>query len=213
MFRYAGIGLFGLFLLMVIPAGFENMSQESQFYGAAHLVVHDGNGDEVFEQTIHNTLVNQGEEFLLAQVFQTGSNTADTASIASICGTSTVVGFSESTTDGDFDSANAIADGGTASTPCREDETAALAVDGTADISVTLTAGVNVDTGETITGIGICQGRTGQTGDFASCDAGGGGGGVLFAFVDTSDVQLDATTSPPEDVTVTYTFDISSPND
>ena len=69
MYGHIGVGLLGLFILMIIPAGVDNTQEEAKFYGAAHLVVRDVAGNEVFEQTIHNRLLNAGENYIIDQAF------------------------------------------------------------------------------------------------------------------------------------------------
>ena len=72
MFRYIGIGLLGLFVVLIMPAQIEPISNDLEFGGYLTLAKYDENGNNVFTQTIHNRLVDTGEAFLLQQVFQDG---------------------------------------------------------------------------------------------------------------------------------------------
>ena len=67
---------------------------------------------------------------------------------------------------------------------------------------ITFTAGTNLPVDAIIDGIGICPGEVGSNTNFASCAT----AGILFAFVETSNVQLGTA----ETVDITYTFDITS---
>ena len=72
MFRYIGIGLLGLFVVLIMPAQIEPISNDLEFGGYLTVAKYDENGNNVFTQTIHNRLVDTGEAFLLQQVFQDG---------------------------------------------------------------------------------------------------------------------------------------------
>ena len=85
MYKYIGIGLFGLFIMMVLPSGMDNINEPGKFYGAAHLLVKDAAGNEVFSQTVHNRLLDTGENFINSQVFTDGNAVADSAQMSAIC--------------------------------------------------------------------------------------------------------------------------------
>jgi len=208
MYTLAGIGLMAIIMAMVIPVNFETVqNDEITFYGVADLIVRDGDGNAVFLQSIHNRLVNDGEEFILDQIFHTGVTEAnDDVSIGALCASDDVSTLGEGSAASAFDTANNINDAAT--TNCVEaTDVDVSANDGTAVFSVTFTGGVNVDSTEIIDGIGVCNANTTNDNDFVDC-AGGGGVAILFAFVDTSNVALSSV--GPETVDVTYTFDISS---
>ena len=146
-------------------------------------------------------MFDDGEKEILEQVFADGSITAtvDNVQIRSMC----VATGTELTTESDnavaFVSANGL---GGAETNCIEADFT-INSDGTADSAANVfTAGVHVVSTSVISSIGMCSGEAGSN-PHAGCS------GVLFAVVDTSDVTLTGS----ESVTITYTFDISSPGE
>jgi len=194
---------------MVVP--FETQAETNQpvFYGSADIVVYDESGNEMFAQTVHNRLVNQGEDFILSQSFSDGihptSNGDDSYAINSICLTSfDVSGVGETYTAQQFDIDNSL---DFTATPCLRDSSADSTVQGKRVIGplvfqVPQNAAITTD----IKGIGICRNNQGV---FAGCDDFTTGGVYLFAVIDTTDilnVQQDQT------VSVKYTFDITSDN-
>ena len=86
MYGYIGAGLLGFFILMVIPTGIDNTQDDAKFYGAAHLLVRDVAGNEVFQQTVHNQLLDAGENYIINQAFAgDGAPIGDTDQISAIC--------------------------------------------------------------------------------------------------------------------------------
>lgn len=204
MYKYIGIALMSVFAIMMIPAQSQTNAGPT-FYGMGSLILHDAEGNEVFTQSIHNRVVDQGEAFIIDQVFQEGgTDVAETSQFASIC-VSRAANFAtilnETLTASGFDGNDAITTG----TNCQEDTTVD---DTTASTAVILPAAFGTSaldaTGQTITGIGVCQAHTSST--FSNCVTAGGGSGRLLAAIDTSDVTLNS----GETVTITYTFDIVS---
>jgi len=198
MFRYIGIGLLGLFVVLIMPAQMESISNDLEFAGYLTLVKYDENGNNVFTQTIHNRLVDTGEDFLLQQVFQEGTAAnADNSQIGAICVAEGVISISETMTATTFDVSNTIT-----GTNCIEDTAVALSSQ-TAQIgALTFSAGTHVANGDTITAVGICQNNSATDADFSDCAT----TGILFAVVDVADFTLNA----GETAEITYTFDMSS---
>ncbi|MCH7560898.1 MAG: hypothetical protein IIC67_05955 [Thaumarchaeota archaeon] len=191
---------------MVTPYGLSDTSSDGKFYGIATLVAIDANGDETLRTEVHNRVTNQGEEYLLDQVFQDVANVAaaDTAQIGSICIMEGTVNDVEGEDAAAFDTANTINPAATAN--CIEADVNVGTNDGTAIIGpLTFTDDVHLVTGDVINGIGICSANAG-TSPYDDCATGNGAAGVLFAIVDTTDVTINA----GESVEITYTFDISS---
>lgn len=170
------------------------------FYGAATLVAYDATGKEIFSQTIHNQLVDSGEDFMLQNAFHNGTITGnDDDLIGAVC-IASAVNEAETETASSFDAGDTIGDD---SNNCKQDTSVSIS-SSIAKIGP-LTFGVdnnNLDDGETIAGIGVCQNTNANDNDFANCVT----NGILFAVVDTTDVTL----STGETVDVTYTFDLSS---
>lgn len=208
MYTYLGIGLLGMIALMVTPYGLSDTSSDGKFYGIATLVAIDANGDETLRTEVHNRVTNQGEEYLLDQVFQEAGNVAaiDTAQIGSICIMEGTVNAVEAQDAAAFDTANGI--NLTAVANCVESDVNVGTNDGTAIIGpITFTDDVHLVTADVINGIGICSANAvGSITPYDDCATGNSASGVLFAVVDTTDVTINA----GESVEITYTFDISS---
>jgi len=197
MYKIASLGLLGLLVVLVIPANSEDSASTSLLYGGVTMVLQDENGQEKFSQTIHNQLWDEGEDFIVTQVFTdntTGAITDDTIQIGAICLSRGTV----PTTESDVLSTVISADTSTTTNRCKTD-TSVGAVSGLVTIAETFTTGVNWTSGETISGISICAA---DTSDAAQNDC----TTLVFAIVDTSDV----TPTGSETVTITYTFDISN---
>jgi len=199
MYKYIGVGLMGLFVFMMFPSGMQAETQEGlEMYGSATLDYQDESGNSMFTQTVHNQLFDAGEEEILKQVFADGLlATVDADQIRSMCvaeGTPLASG-NENQDAAAFVAANDLG----VEDNCIE-ANFTIAGDGTAVSTANVfIAGTHVSPNDQITSIGMCSG-TGVS-PHADCS------GVLFAVVDTSDVTLAGT----ESVTITYTFDISSP--
>jgi len=211
MYKIAGMGLIGLFIFMILPAntGLSDTNLiDGSHYGAATLVVHDINGNERFSQTIHNQLTDQGEEFLLDQVFFDGATLFnDNQQIATICVTDPNGSLFESDAETAtfFDGNNTM---NTDNNNCEQD-LVVVTDSGVATIgplNFNASAGAhNLLNGDEVQGIGICQSNAGNTTEFAGCLTGDGGSGILFSVINTSNVTL----ATGEDIDITYTFDIS----
>jgi hypothetical protein len=191
----------GVLAMMVIPGSFDSSNNEFTVYGAATVIQNDANGQEIFSQTVHNRVVDTGEEFLLDNVFQDGVATADNVQIGSICISDDDTVVVEGLTAATFDTNNSFTEAN-----CKEDTSVATS-GGTAVIGpLEFTCGdTNCADGDTINQIGICQNDADDDGDFINCAT----EGILFAAVITSATTLAAS----ETVDITYTFDITSASD
>ena len=197
--KIAGFALMGVLAMMIIPGNLDTSESEFDFYGAATMVQKDAFGQEIFSQTVHNRVVDTGEEFLLDQTFQDSVTVADDVQIGSICisdAASPVIAETEAASD--FDGDNLMTE-----TNCKEDTTVTTS-GGTAVIGPLqfTCGGTNCADNDTITLIGICQNDADDDGDFNNCAT----EGILFALIDVTDTTLAAS----ETVDITYTFDISS---
>jgi hypothetical protein len=202
MYKYLGIGMLGFFIFMMIP-GIDQTIEQSKMYGVATLVAYDLERNEMFAQTVHNRLVDTGEDLINTNVFSDGvASTADADAVGSICayqdgGTTIQTLDVEGTDAAAFDTGNT-----NTSTECVTDVTvdttgASIAVIG----PLTFTGGTNVDTLGIVNGIGICNAHLTDAA-FNDCAT----EGALFAIVNTSDVVLDTA----ETVDITYTFSLVS---
>ncbi len=203
MYGYIGAGLMGLFILMVLPAGMDNIQEDGKFYGAAHLLVRDAAGNELFTQTVHNRLLDTGENYIVNQAFVGGgAPIADTDQISAICVTG-VTTVSETDTATTFSGAN---NGLTGGNHCHPADIITIANDGRVVLGPeTFTGGTDIGATETIRSIAICTNNGGA--DYVDCNV-PTTNAIAFAAIVTSSVQLGAA----ETVDVTYTFDMSSPD-
>jgi hypothetical protein len=202
MYGYIGAGLMGLFILMVLPAGMDNIQEDGKFYGAANLLVRDAAGNELFEQTVHNRLLDTGENYIVTQAFVGGgAPIVDAAQMSAICVTD-VTSVAENDTAADFSGAN---NGLTGTDHCHS-TVPSIPNDGTVVLGPeTFTGGTDIGATETIRSIAICADNGGT--DYTDCDQ-AASNAIAFAAIVTSAVQLGNT----ETVDVTYTFDLSSPS-
>ena len=196
------MGLFGLFIMMVLPSGMDSLQEQGKFYGAAHLLVRDAAGNELLSQTVHNTLLDTGEVFIIDQAFTGATGGAadvlDTNQISAICVTD-VTTITEASIASDFSGANNNLGGTNHCHFTIPDHVG----DGTVILgSVTFTGGIDVAIADTIRSIAICNNNAGA--DYLDCDT--PANGIAMAAIATSAVQLGDT----ETVDITYTFDLSS---
>jgi len=197
-------GLLAILAITIVPFSGETNSTDGKFYGYVTLVAYDENRNEVLSQTIHNRLVDTGETFLLENTFRETTAVIDTLQISAICiieDATLPADVIETHTAAFFDGNNTIVD---TNNNCIPDTAVDLSTQGLAVIGMTqFTGGTNLDSGETINGIGICQSNAGATA-FEDCAT----TGILFSVIDTSDVTLVT----DETVDITYTFNMTSPN-
>lgn len=193
-------GLLAILAITIVPFSGESNSTDGKFYGFVTLVAYDENRNEVLSQTVHNRLVDTGETFLLEATFTEGTAPTDVNQIGAICLIEDAsVDEIETHTAAFFDGNNTIS-----ATNCVVDAAVDLSTQGLAVIGMTqFIGGTHTTAGDTINGIGICQGNAGSS-PYALCAT----AGILFAVIDTSDVTLAAS----ETVDITYTFNMTSPS-
>lgn len=199
MYKYLGIGLLGLFAIMVLPAQGQAVPEGYTMYGMGTFVVHDAYGNEILRHVVHNVVVNDGENYIIDQVFNEGTTPATTGNIGSMCITG-IAAFSptDTTTAATLDADGTIS----AATRCKNvtfNDGGDGSVTNTATQFTTTDAGTNV----AITGIGICQDNAAT---FVNCDFTGGGVNFLFAAVALSPT---VTLQTGETVDIDYTFSIT----
>ena len=209
--------MIGVFAMMVIPGGnFDAAQSEQILYGMATIVKNDNQGNEVFQQSIHNDLTDQGSTYILGAIFSTGvAAPADAEAFGAICVSDVAAvennGSIEDDTAATFDSPNALNDG--TNVTCEDDDgnvthTGQIATIGPLTFTEVDDATGNINTGQTIRSVGICQKDTNNAGDvgFVDCELGSAGTGLLLAVVSVTPTTLGA----GETVDITYTFDLTS---
>jgi len=209
--------MLGVFAMMVIPGGnFDATQSEQLLYGMATIVKSDSQGNEVFQQSIHNQMTDQGSDYILGAIFSTGvAAPADNVSFGALCvsdQTASEGGASiEDDTASSFDSPNGLNDA--VNVTCEDDVgnvsfTGQVATIGPLTFTEVDDATGNVNTGNTINSVGVCQKDTDNGGDvgFIDCELGSAGTGLLLAVVSVTATTLNA----GETVDITYTFDLTS---
>ena len=214
MYKLIGLAMFSVFAMMIIPSNLDaSQSEQHLMYGMATIVKNDNQGNEVFQQSVHNQLTDQGETAILEAIFADGTTApSDVTSFGAICVSDQTVANANSATEDDtaafFDTNNGLND--TTNLTCIDDTGNVGLSSSVATIGpITFTAGgTNVDDGDVITAIGICQKDTDNSGDagFIDCELGSAGTGIMLATVGVTSTTLNA----GETVDITYTFDISS---
>ena len=198
-------------LLVADDAGKAGSSVLS-LYGVATVVHTGADGAVLGTQQVHNLLLDEGEDFILQQVFRDGASVADSTQIGAIClsadDTLPVEGLTADTFNTNHD-ADYTQQGGAGLGPgdtveCLTDDSVSqssqVATVGPLTFTSNSTSGSsNWIPGETVAIIGVCQSSS-TAAAVASCDD------PLFAAVDINDVTLQEA----ETLTVTYTFDMSS---
>ncbi len=205
MYKVIGFSLMSVFAMMIIPSNIDISQGGLSHDGAGTITLRDGEGNELFTQTIHNRLVDTGETFMLQATFQDTNAPADVIQIGSICisdaqnagvpGTPTIA---EAETATDFDGDNQMTENN-----CKEDTTVVISA-GLATINPpTFTCGgTNCSDGDVVVVFAVCQNDLSDDLDFNNCAT----EGVLFALIDNSDTTLNTA----ETLDITYNFDISS---
>ena len=199
MLKIVGFGLLGLFALMILPSGVSS-DVNPMFYGTATMVLADPDGNTLMAQTVHNLITDQGEEFIIDQVFDTSTAAqTDNTRIGAICIISNSDSvFSETATDS---TTNNIA-GGTNHCHQTTDITDGGSSTAVTDATV-FTSGTDFNSGETISGILVCAKNAGDA-DFLECST--PAASFALAALDLSNVTASGT----DTVTITYTFDITT---
>ena len=196
MYKYLALGIIAIAGIMAIPMSVESQD-DSKMYGFVTLVLRDAAGQAVFQQNIHNDLLNLGENYMLAQSFNNGTSSSTFISteldlVDSIC----VTAESSFTVDETETAAQFNANDALTEFNCEAiifTITGNTATTGAITFNATASTG-NIASGDTITGIGMCS-DNGQTNE-GKLDASNEGCGTtvgdapLIAEVNTSDVTL-----------------------
>ena len=224
MYKFIGLAMMGIFVMMIIPGNIDTTQNELVMYGMGNIVKYDASGNEVFQQSVHNQLTDQGEQVILGAIFADGNDAeADVTSFGAICVSSASEPASESLLEAHtaalFDTANTIINDG-ANLTCQMNGSAAIVITGGQAIVGPFTftedadATPNVDVGDTISSIAICQqdsdvSQVAEIG-FVDCELGtAAAGGLMLATLAVTPTTL----ATGETVDITYTFDIRSPLD
>jgi len=173
---------------------------QKMFSGFATISLVDADKNVLFEQTIHNNVVDTGEDFVIDQAFRdSGTDAADAAQFDTICVTDAgTVNTGETETAASFNTAN-----GLTSNNCIGAITFTTVAGVASSGAQTFSATTHFPADTTVTGIGVCADGAQGT-PFNDCDT--VAATPLLAVVDTSNVTVGAS----ESVDITYSFDISA---
>lgn len=200
--KIVGFGLLGLFALMVIPSGISS-DVNPIFYGTANLVLADASGNVLLTQTVHNLITDEGEEFIIDQVFDTATTELQgNARVGAICiiENSDIL-FAETTTSALTNNLS-----NPSGNHCHSTAVITDAGDSTAVTAATVfTSGTDFTAGEEISGILICAKGDQADSDFAECST--PSNAVALAALNL----INVTASGTDTVTITYTFNIATP--
>jgi len=204
MYKFIGIGLLAFLALIIIPVSSATQSDDPSMYGTATIALKDESGNILFENQVHNEVVDQGTAFILNQTFFGGTWVGSTfpgvnalcvsdASSFSIADSETPATFnSANSINNPFDNCNAVNDWNEASATSINTGTQAFLAD-TAFVA-----------GTTITGIGVC-GITQSVTTTLDCEVGSGTGTqVLMSVIDITDIPVPG----GQQLDVTYTFNL-----
>jgi len=212
MYKYLALGIIAIAGIMAIPMSLETQD-ESKVYGYITMALRDGAGQALFEQIIHNDLIANGENYMLAQSFFNGTSgfVVEADRVDALCVTAKS-GFAvnETNTAQTFFAQSTLADTFSCETvnfTIANNGGVNTATTGAITFNATASTG-NIASSNTITGIGICSDK-GATSDNASvleafktgCST-NSGAPPLIAEVNTADVTL----SGAETVDITYTM-------
>ena len=207
MYNVLGFALLGVLVAMIVPAAvYTDGGEGMKSYGFATLALKDSFGNVIFENQVHNAVLDRGTGYMLNQTFNDadGVDIAEADQIDNLCVTDAA---SPSTDDAqtrfDFNTASGL------------DGIEGADADGDSCKFVVFTVTANSATTGAITfasggaafefpddtvvgGIGICQNAGGVDDD--NCD--NASNRILFAVVDTSNVAV----GNGETVDITYTL-------
>ncbi len=197
MMKIVGFGLLGLFALMVLPSGVADQVNP-MFYGTANMILADSEGNVLLTQTVHNQITDEGEEFIIDQIFDTGDAALtgkNRAGMVCVIENSDLA-FGESATSS---LTNNLSNGG-GGDRCHQVTDVNDAVQSQATLApAAFTAGTDFDADQEISGILICL-KNGDDLDVDVCNV------VALAALDLANVTVSNT----DTITITYTFNMTT---
>lgn len=189
-FKFLGFGLIVLAFIMLLPANSDVKSDSLKMYGIATIVVKDSTGNILFENVIHNQVVDSGTTYMLDQTFGDGGTDVSNANqVDTVCVTNalTPAGATDDTkTATDFNNENTLT-----STNCIGNISFTTGASSATTGALTFSAGTHFPAATTIGGIGICGNGPSSPSLFADCDA-TANQAPLLAVVDTTDVTVNS---------------------
>jgi len=202
MLKFIGFALIFLGFLMILPTTNSNTQSDlPKMYGIATIVLKDSTGNILFENVIHNQVVDVGTTYMLEQTFSDGgTDVSDASQVDTMCVTDALVpdgAGNDGETTSDFNTENGLT-GNNCIGGISFITTSTTAGSGTR----TFIAGTHFPDGTTVGGIGIC-GDNGALSPFNNCSE--AGDAPLLAVFNTADVTVN--TGESVDITYTLTLD------
>jgi hypothetical protein len=185
---------------MILPATNSNpQSDLPKMFGIATVVLKDSTGNILFENVIHNQVVDVGTTYMLDQAFgDANAEVADANQVDTMCVTDFAApdgATNDAETTADFNTENGLV-GNNCIGAISFTTAATTASSGTR----TFSAGTHFPAGTVVGGIGIC-GDNGVASPFNNCSE-AVGDAPLLAVVDTTNVTVNS----GESVDITYTL-------
>jgi len=201
MYKFIGIGLLAFLALLIIPVSSATQSDDPSMYGTATISLKDESGNVLFENQVHNEVVDQGTAFMLNQTFFGGTWSGTTFPKVNALCVSDAGSFStdDSETPTTFNSANSI----TGFTNCNRGFTWNVSPTSINTGVQSFVANIAFADDTIITGIGLCGVASGAT-PVLDCNEGGGSTVVLFSVIDITNTPV----GNGEQLDVTYTFNL-----
>jgi hypothetical protein len=203
MLRVIGFGLVFIASIMIIPATTVVQSDLPKMYGIATVVLKDTTGNIIFENVIHNQVVDSGTGYMLDQTFGDGGTdvvNADQVDTVCVTNASAPAGATDDTaTATSFNTENTLT-----STNCIGSISFTTAATTAGSGTQTFSAGTHFPAGTVVGGIGVCGNGAQGAGPFNDCDT-TASQAPLLAVVDTTNVTVN--TGESVDITYTLTLD------
>jgi len=156
MYKFIGIGLLAFLALLIIPVSSATQSDDPSMYGTATVALKDESGNILFENQVHNEVVNQGTATMMVNAFRGVSiSGAGGGLVDGMCvsNASPMFSIADSENFTTFNSANTI---DRPFAPCNANITF-IFTDTSASTGVqSFVANTAFEPGTIITGIGVC---------------------------------------------------------
>jgi len=183
-----GIGLLALFAIIAIPVSTNAETDDPRMYGMTFLSLKDSTGNVLFENTIHNEVLDRGTRYMLEKaVRQQFPQNFNNELVNSICVTNKI---SFAVNDGDspgvFNSGDTITLG-----RCIANFDFTITANSADSGTLIFDTTNHIDSGSTITGIGVCQAPFNASPNTAlDCDL-PTEFSIMFAEIDTPDTLVE----------------------
>ena len=208
MYKFIGIGLLAFLALLIIPVSSVTQSDDPSMYGMVTIALKDKSGNILFENQIHNEVVDQGTASMMVSTFgvnipggtnlQFGNRLVDGLCVSN-AGSFSIADTETFTT---FNTANTIDN---PFVPCLDNITF-IFTDTSATTGVqSFVADTAFAGGTIITGIGVCPTDPFDTFGLLGCNTNSiGTSTVLLGVIDITDIAVPSGTQ----LDVTYTLNL-----